>query len=183
MRKLGPFLAQLRPLARDARPALRDLSRTVRSPGADNDLVELTRSIIPVRDSALRAVNENGASRQATFPASTQALKDITPVLDYWRPYSVDLLGWFDDFSHSGVYDALGAASRAGIHVNAFALLNGQLSFIPPALRAAALNSVLTTGQTNRCPGSAEHPADDGSAPLKPTPDYPCDPTQVLPGR
>ena len=42
---------------------------------------------------------------------------------------------------------------------------------------SAALN------QRNRCPGGAEHPAEDGSAPYKPTPDFDCDPSQVLPGK
>ena len=35
-----------------------------------------------------------------------------TPQFAFQRPYTVDLTGWFDDFSHSGIYDALGSASR-----------------------------------------------------------------------
>ncbi|MBA3326965.1 MAG: MCE family protein, partial [Solirubrobacterales bacterium] len=47
-KKLRPLLGELRPLARDARPTLRDLSAVVRRPGAANDLVEATRSAVPV---------------------------------------------------------------------------------------------------------------------------------------
>ena len=38
------------------------------------------------------------------------------------------------------------------------------------------------TDQNNRCPGGGDHTAADGSRPWKPTPDYNCDPSQVLPG-
>ena len=96
-------------------------------------------------------------------------------------PYSPDLTAWFNSFSHSGVYDALGGASRVAISANPLALVDGLLSPIPPALRPAALLGTLTTGQRDRCPGSAEHPSADGSNPYHP-PGFPCDPTQVLPG-
>ena len=182
-RKLRPFLADLRPLARDARPTLRDVSRLVRSPGRRNDLIELQRGQPALRDVSVRAVEENGARREGAFPAAARALTGATPQVAFVRPYSVDLLGWFDDFSHSGVYDALGAVSRVGTHTSAFALLNGQLTPVPPQLRAQAFAASASLGQRNRCPGASEHPAEDGSSPYRPSPDYPCDPTQVLPGR
>jgi phospholipid/cholesterol/gamma-HCH transport system substrate-binding protein len=181
-KKLRPFLAELRPLAQDARPTLRDLDRIVKHPGKGNDLIDLTKGQLPLRDVAVRDVEENGAERPGAFPASTEALKGTTPELAYLRPYTVDLLGWFDDFSHSGVYDALGAASRVGIHASAFALLEGQLSPVPPSLRDAAFQAVAETDQRNRCPGGGDHAADDGSRPFKPSPDYNCDESQRLPG-
>jgi phospholipid/cholesterol/gamma-HCH transport system substrate-binding protein len=181
-KKLRPFMAELRPLARDARPTLRDLSRIVRSGGADDDLIDLMKLQEPLRDATVASVEENGAKREGAFPASAKALAEATPEIAYLRPYSVDLLGWFDDFSHSGIYDALGASSRVGIHASAFTVLDGQLAPVPPLLRDEALQGGTERDQRNRCPGSAEHRADDGSNLWKPSPEYNCDPTQVLPG-
>ncbi len=181
-KKLRPFMDELRPLARDARPALRDLSRIVRSDGADDDVIDLLRLQPPLRDATVADVEEHGAEREGAFPASTKALTEATPEIAFLRPYTTDLLGWFDDFSHSGIYDALGASSRVGIHASAFTALDGQLSPVPPLLRDEALQGGTERDQRNRCPGSAEHRADDGSNPWKPSPDFNCDETQVLPG-
>jgi phospholipid/cholesterol/gamma-HCH transport system substrate-binding protein len=178
-RKLRPFMADLRPLARDARPTLRDLRRIVRREGRGNDLIELMDAQPALRDVTVR---ETEQGRPGAFPASAEALEGTTPELAYLRPYTVDLLGWFDDFSHSGTYDALGAASRVGIHASAFALPGGQLTPVPPALRDAAFQAVATTDQRNRCPGAAENGTGDGSGPWKPSPDYNCDVGQRLPG-
>jgi phospholipid/cholesterol/gamma-HCH transport system substrate-binding protein len=181
-RKLRPLLAQLRPLAQDARPTLRDLAGLLRAPGAGNDALDLLRAQVPLRNVAVGTTVEDGATRQGAFPASTQALTTATPELAFFRPYTTDLLGWFDDFSHSGVYDALGASSRVAPHASAFALVGGQLQPVPPQLRAAALSATVQTGQNNRCPGSAEHIAPDQSNPWKPSPSYDCNDTQRLPG-
>jgi phospholipid/cholesterol/gamma-HCH transport system substrate-binding protein len=181
-KKLRPLLAELRPLARDARPTLRDLSRLIARSGAGNDLIELTSAQVPVRDVAVGPVNENGKAREGALVATEKALRGASPELGYARPYAPDLIGWFDDFSHSGLYDALGGVSRVGVHANAFLMVGGQLSPIPPQLRNAAFKATAETHQTNRCPGAVEHSADDRSNPWKPTPDFNCDPTQVLPG-
>jgi phospholipid/cholesterol/gamma-HCH transport system substrate-binding protein len=177
-KKLRPFLAELRPLARNARPTLRDLARLIRQAGADNDLIELTRSTIPLRNVAVGPVQANGKEREGAFPASVRALKVATPEFATARPYAVDLTGWFDDFSHSGAYDALGGASRAAPHANAFTVVNGLLQPVPPALREAVFKSVSSLGQRERCPGAVER-----NAAWKPTPDFPCDETQVPLGR
>jgi phospholipid/cholesterol/gamma-HCH transport system substrate-binding protein len=186
-KKLRPFLAELRPLARDARPTLNDLSHIVKRPGSANDLIELTSLQEPLRNVTTRKFQANGKLRDGAFKASRDALKGNTPEFAFFRPYTPDLLGWFDDFSHSGTYDALGAASRVGVHANAFAVTGagggGQFEVIPPQLRGQALEATLERRQNNRCPGGGEHRTDDGSGPYKPTPDYPCDPSQVLPGK
>ena len=69
---------------------------------------------------------------------------------------------------------------------NAFALAgaggSGQFEVIPPELRGQTLEATIERGQNNRCPGGGEHRADDGSSPYKPSSDYPCDASQVLPG-
>jgi phospholipid/cholesterol/gamma-HCH transport system substrate-binding protein len=180
--KLRRLLAELRPLARDARPTLRDLSRVVRQDGADNDLVELTRGQVPLNQIATKDVERNGKTREGAFPATTKALEKSVPELAYARPYAVDLTGWFDDFGHSGVYDALGGKSRVGTYLNAFAQVDGVLKPIPVPLRNPAESRAVASNQRNRCPGAAERPADDKSNPWKPTPDHNCDPNQILPG-
>src|SRR5687768_11565040 len=117
-KKLRPFMAELRPLARDARPTLRDLSRIVKTEGPDNDLIDLNRLQPALRDATVASVQENGKQREGAFPASVKALKDSAPIFAFFRPYSADFVAWLDDFSHTGIYDALGAASRVGVHAN-----------------------------------------------------------------
>ncbi|MEA2266063.1 MAG: phospholipid/cholesterol/gamma-HCH transport system substrate-binding protein [Solirubrobacteraceae bacterium] len=182
-RKLRPFLHVLRPLARDARPTLRILQQLIENPKAPNSgLLALVRTTVPVRAVAVGPTQVNGASRPGALPATTDALATATPELGFARPYAPELTSWFNSFGHSGVYDALGGASRVAIFANPFALIDGLLTPIPPALRQAALAGTLTTGQRDRCPGSAEHPSADGSNPYHP-PGFPCDPTQIPPGQ
>src|SRR6266545_1674007 len=71
-KKLRPFFAELRPLARNARPTLRDLSALVRSPGASNDLIELTKSAVPLRNAAVGPTRRNGKERDGAFPGSVK---------------------------------------------------------------------------------------------------------------
>jgi phospholipid/cholesterol/gamma-HCH transport system substrate-binding protein len=175
--KLRRFIAQLRPLARDARPTVHDLAAIIKKGGPNNDLIELTKSTVPLRDIAVGPVTRNGKQRDGALPASAKALEGAVPEISYARPYAVDLTGWFDDFSHSGVYDALGGASRAAPHANAFALVNGVLTPIPPQLRQQAFETLATLGQRDRCPGAIER-----GAVWKPSPDYPCSESQVPSG-
>ena len=95
------------------------------------------------------------------MPATTKALREATPELATARPYAPDLTGWFDDFSHSGLYDALGGASRAGLYVNLFANVNGVLKPLLDRRRRPRRSSQgLSTGQRWRCPGAAERGGD-----------------------
>ena len=179
-RKLRPFLAELRPLARNARPTVRDLSNLIRRSGANNDLVELTRSNVPVRDIALGPVQRNGAQREGAFPASREALAGATGPLSFARPYAPDLIGWFNDFSQTGYYDANGGVGRVALHFNAFTL---DATGIPqaPIQPQDVANTFLQgaqTGQTRRCPGSMERNY-DGSNPID---NEVCDPNQMPPG-
>jgi phospholipid/cholesterol/gamma-HCH transport system substrate-binding protein len=174
VKALRPFLAALRPLAQDARPAVRDLANEVRRPGANNDLVELTRSSVPLRNIAVGPVQANGKQREGALPATTKALDQAAPELAFARPYAVDLTGWFDDFSHSGIYDALGGASRAALNVNGFTNLNGLLKPLLPGDREKFFQASASLNNRNRCPGS-----DERGAAWKPYPSYNCDLTQV----
>jgi len=182
-RRLRPVLRQLRFFARDARPTIRDLATLVRKEGPHNDLLELSESVPPFRDITIGPVQANGRTRRGSFAESTESLKHQTPHLAFQRPYFVDFTGWLDDFSHSGLYDANGSASRIATSVNAYQAINSQagivLEPIAPQLRDQVFRQIASVGQTNRCPGSVERPADDGSNPFRPTEDYNCDPSQV----
>jgi phospholipid/cholesterol/gamma-HCH transport system substrate-binding protein len=170
-KKLRPFFAELRPLARDARPTLRDLSKLVRSAGPSNDLIELTKSAVPLRNAAVGPITRDGKKRDGAFPASISALKTATPELATAIPYAPDLTGWFDDFSHSGLYDALGGASRAAPYVNLFSPVNGVLKpLLDPVAQSDAFKNATSLDQRWRCPGAAER-----GAIFKPTSDFPCD--------
>jgi phospholipid/cholesterol/gamma-HCH transport system substrate-binding protein len=194
-KKLRPFLAQLRPLARDARPTLRDLSAMISSPGVNDDLIEATASNVPVRDIAIGPVRRNGEKTDGAFGESVNALQGATEELEFAKPYAVDLTGWFDDFSHTGYYDALGGVGRVALNINVFAIVNG-LPTIPvfalpqnqqQAFRDALFMNNLSLNQNNRCPGSSERDF-DGSNPWVPHPLEPsqhggCDPSQIPQGR
>jgi phospholipid/cholesterol/gamma-HCH transport system substrate-binding protein len=180
--KLRRVLAELRPFARDATPTFRDLASLTRRPGEHNDLYELSESIFGFRDVTTRPGQYNGKERPGSFATSVQSLKEQTPQWAFQRPYIVDVTGWFDDFSHSGVYDANGSASRVSTNASFLAFLNGALTPVPEELRDEVFRQAGSLGQRNRCPGSTERPAADKSNPYKPSPDYNCDETQLPPG-
>jgi len=177
---LIPLLDELRPFARDARPAVRDLSQTIRRPGADNDLVELLRRQPALDRIANQVADRNGRERPGAFPTTIKAFEGATKQIAFLRPYAPDLVGWFDDFSESGAYDALGDFSRAGLGFNGFTLgpLLNALP-IPAELRDLVLSAGVKTGRNNRCPGSIERRAPDGANPYKPSPEFNCDASQV----
>ena len=146
VRRLGPFLDQARMFAADAEPTVRDLSRTISQPGSANDLIELINSFPPLTRVALDNQNVNGASRPGAFPATTTALRAAAPTIAFARPYTPDFVGWLDDFSTTGGYDAQGGYSRAWINLSE--LLYG---------------SNPKTGQFRRCPGASDAAASDGT--------------------
>ena len=136
--------------------------------------------MLPFRDVAVGPVQDNGEKRPGSLPTARSRCRQ-TPALRVLPPLLVDFTGWLDDFSHSGIYDANGSASRNVLSVNAFALVDGQLSPIPPELRNPIFDAVATRDQNNRCPGSTERPATDGSNPFT-AGGFNCDPTQIPPG-
>ena len=190
-RKLRPVFRQLRLFAFDARPTIRNLANLVRLPGPRNDLYELSESTLPLRDITIGPVRANGRLRRGAFAESTESLHHQTPHWAFQRPYAVDLTGWFDDFSHSGLYDAFGSASRVATSVNAFQFVAGtlpppcipagggrSLCPVPPLQRADQFRSVAMLGQNNRCPGAIERDQGNDGIPWRPSPDYNCDPNQ-----
>jgi phospholipid/cholesterol/gamma-HCH transport system substrate-binding protein len=162
-RKLRPYLAELRPFARDAVPTVRDLRVVVHRPGPGNDLRDLQQTYPPLTRIALDSAQRNGERRRGAFPELIEALKGSAPIVAHGREYTVDLLGWFDDFSHTGGGDALGSFARVQTYLNAFSLSGPSPVLIPPELRGEAFKQLAKVNQFKRCPGASEEPAADGS--------------------
>jgi phospholipid/cholesterol/gamma-HCH transport system substrate-binding protein len=184
-RRLRPYLGQLKPFARNARPTVRNLATALRSGGSADDLVELARTYPDLARIAVDRAGRNGESRRGAFPELSEALDQSAPIVAHGRPYTTDLLGWFDDFSHTGGTDALGGFSRSQIYLNAFTLqlppgvdcpsaaklgegclladLSDTLGFDTSNLRGEVFKALARTEQYKRCPGAAEEPAEDGS--------------------
>jgi phospholipid/cholesterol/gamma-HCH transport system substrate-binding protein len=163
--RLQEFLPQLRGFAADAEPTVRDLSRTIRAPEDDNDLIDLLRTFPPLTHVAMDTRRVNGAPRPGAFPQTADALREAAPIVAFGRPYTPDLWGWFDDFSHSGAYDALGGFSRSQTYFNFLSVsaAGGAPEIVDLGERGSNLLDVARTGQFKRCPGHAEAPAPDGS--------------------
>ena len=178
--RLRPFLAQLRPLAHDAVPTIRDLSDVVLKPGPNNDLFNLEESFPLLAQTALdtkvRSPNfgtgpVNVGSVRGAFPETNQALIDSAPIIGQGRPYTPDLMGWFDDFSTTGPTDAGGGVGRAQINFNVVNIsgaipgvpLGGIIPLAGAIDRGTTIAQLARTGQFHRCPGASEEQAADGS--------------------
>jgi phospholipid/cholesterol/gamma-HCH transport system substrate-binding protein len=208
--KLQALLQQLRPLAIDAVPTVRDLSNIISRPGPNNDLIDLNRLAPPLAKVTVGHLFVDGKTRRGAFPVSQQALTESIPELAVGRPYAVDLTGWFEGYSHPGVYDANGATSRVAAVVGLGSATNavGVPSCTPLVQQALAkvgiakcplgsalplltnvaarlpfAQSVLTTGQGDRCPGSMERgPTPGTSAAFYPETGFPCNPKEIPTG-
>ena len=201
--RLGPFFAELRAAARDSVPTIRDLSEIVRRPGAANDLVELTRSQVPLA----RAGVGSGAPECGSDPSSdfgqaadddfsqgslgetTCALRNQLPQIANLRAYIPELVGWFDGFSTSGAIDASGGLGRIAATFNDFSpstsgivdLLNPLDTDVGELLQGADLD-IMDVNNNSRCPGSLERDPGDGSTPFTDGGALTCDPDQVPTG-
>jgi phospholipid/cholesterol/gamma-HCH transport system substrate-binding protein len=173
--KLAPFFARLRPLVHDARPTIRDLATLVRRAGPNNDLVEATQKMPRLLNVAAPA-----------FSHGTSALRKSYPVLQFARPYTPDLVGWFRDFGQGASnYDANGHYARIQPIFNAFNFndnpAGGTLTPILPSQRMQGLQ----THVVKRCPGAATQRPADNSAPYTDNGNLgpgECDPSLTPPG-
>jgi phospholipid/cholesterol/gamma-HCH transport system substrate-binding protein len=171
-RQLRPFLDELRPLAADAKPTIRDLSNTLLRRGPDNDLLNLQSTLPPLASTALdtRERRPNFGTgpisvgeKRGSFPQTVDALNDAAPIIGHGRPYTPELIGWFDDFSTSGPFDAQGGFSRAQVVFNIQNLTQDTPALIDLPNRDQVFGQLAKIGQFRRCPGAAEQPAGDGS--------------------
>jgi phospholipid/cholesterol/gamma-HCH transport system substrate-binding protein len=168
-RELAPFLRQLRPLVRDARPTISDLRRLIRSPGPNNDLIDLT------------AKQPRLAKLTSTvFPRTIRALNRSQPVVESLRQYTPDLAGWFTKFGQGASnYDANGHFARIAPVFSGFTFTDtpagGVLTPAEPGSRLAGFDF----NNLKRCPGGAMQPSPDGSSNW---PVEDCDPSSVPAG-
>jgi phospholipid/cholesterol/gamma-HCH transport system substrate-binding protein len=158
-RQLGPVLTDLRGFAAGARAAVPPLRRAITRRGESNDLTNLLRATPALADIASqrrRRFEAPGGRRvnvgnvRAALPEASAALKRAAPIFSVARPYTADFLGWLDDFSTTGPYDALGGLAR------------------PWTSFSEILDGPVKTGQLRRCPGGADFPAPDRSNVLTP---------------
>jgi phospholipid/cholesterol/gamma-HCH transport system substrate-binding protein len=172
---LARFFRALRPFVRDAQPTVRDLRNLIRTPGPDNDLIELT-----AKAPRLQRLSST------VFPRAVKALAQAQPVLEYVRPYAPDLVGWFRDFGQTTAnYDANGHYARIQPIFNAFQQTDTPGGPVLVATRPSQRLEGLQFGTNQRCPGGSIQPAPDGGNPWKGTPaegNFDCDPTTVPPG-
>jgi phospholipid/cholesterol/gamma-HCH transport system substrate-binding protein len=205
--KLYALLQQLEPLAIDAVPTVKNLAGVISKPGPGNDLIDLNHLSVPLAQATCGnqpkgqspqcSGNDtffvDGAQRQGAFPVSANALNQSVPELAVARPYAVDLTGWFEGYSHPGVYDANGAVSRIAPVVGVGSVQNGALNILgsnplsnlltDATGRQAFANSVLTTGQGDRCPGSMERGPTAGTSATQVESGFPCNPSEVPTGQ
>jgi phospholipid/cholesterol/gamma-HCH transport system substrate-binding protein len=183
--ELQRLLVQLKPLAQDAVPTVRELSNVISRPGPNNDVIDLTKLGVPLAAVTVRDVRANGKVRPGAFPQTTVALNDFIPELATARPYAVDLTGWFEGFSHPGTIDANGGASRVAASLNVLSATGSSLlSSLPLSQQLAEVVRLLTgpgggltAFQGDRCPGSMER-----GALFFPESGFPCKPNQVPTG-
>jgi len=174
----GPSLAELLPFLRESRPFVRNLRLALRRDGKDNDLGELMELLPRV-----------GKRARPAFKRARAALGDFQPIIDFARPYSVDVVQSLVKLGAAMAnYDFNGHSARASLMGLNFFERNGlgQLSAIPAADQYAPFGP---GGIIRRCPGAGTQPAADGSNPFV-APLWPesglaasdCDATEVPPG-
>ena len=174
-KNLAPFLTDLDPLLKQAKPTITDLSLTVSKPGKNNDFTSLMQDAPALNSGAQKA-----------FPASIKAINDSLPTLSYARPYAPEFVGFLRDFGQSTAnYDANGHYARASPAFGAFNYNGSALDYLGVNRDAWEQNG---PSIVPRCPGAASQAPPDGSAPWQ-APLYPsttaligCNPAIVPPG-
>jgi phospholipid/cholesterol/gamma-HCH transport system substrate-binding protein len=170
---LARFLRELRPLVDDARPTIKDLRFLVSTPGAGNDLTDLTKQAPELQQTASPAIRE-----------SVKALQQSQKVIDFIRPYAPDFVGWIRDFGQGASnYDANGHYARIQPMFNTFSFTDNPAGGVLTPIGEGHRLDGLVSGQLRRCPGAASQPPADGSAPWRgENGNLDCDPSQVLAG-
>ncbi len=190
--RLGPFFSTFRRAAADAVPTITDLERTIRRPGKQNDLVELTRDAVPLAKAAVGSgspdcgKNPNtdyqraadGNFTQGAFGEAVCSLQNGLPSLSFFRSYTPELVSWFNDFGTSGIADANGGIGRIATTFNAFSPGLPDL-FAKPLSPITQIAGIGGTGKNARCPGANERNPGDNSTPFTDNGTLACDPSQV----
>jgi phospholipid/cholesterol/gamma-HCH transport system substrate-binding protein len=154
-KNLALLFRRLRPLVRDSRPTIRDLRTLIRTPGANNDLINLTAKL-PRLEGLTSTV----------FPRTVRTLNRSQEFVDTLREYTPDLAGWLTKFGQgASSYDANGHYARIQPMFSPFSVnaQTGVLTKVPDANRLDGFEF----DQLRRCPGGAMQPSPDGSAPRR----------------
>jgi phospholipid/cholesterol/gamma-HCH transport system substrate-binding protein len=191
--RLGPFFATFRKAAHDAVPTITDLEQTIRRPGSQNDLVELTRDAVPLASAAIGSGSPDcgrdpntdyrqaadGDFTQGAFGETVCSLRNGLPSLSFFRSYTPELVAWFNGFGPtSGIHDANGGMSRIATTFNTFSPGLPDL-FNDPASPIVDLAGIGGTYKNARCPGTNERNPGDGSTPFTDNGTLACDPSQL----
>ncbi|HMC07582.1 MAG TPA: hypothetical protein VKG89_09355, partial [Solirubrobacterales bacterium] len=117
---------------------------------------------------------------QGALGESVCSLRNGLPQLAFFRAYTPELTGWFNDFGTSGPQDANGGIGRISTSFNAFSAspLGPPLS----PLQQIASQVPAGLGQNARCPGTNERDPGDHSTPFTDNGTIACNPSQVPPG-
>ncbi len=153
-KELDTLFARLKPLVTDARPTIRDLNKLVRTPGKNNDLINLTAKL-PRLESLT----------SSAFPRAIRTFDRSQNVVDTLRSYTPDLAGWFTKFGQAASsYDANGHYARVQpiFSPMTFNEATNNLTKKPDSQRLDEFQ----LRQFRRCPGGATQAAPDGSAPF-----------------
>ena len=180
--RLRPFFHVLRRTAHNAVPTLADLQSIIHRPGSQNDLIELTKDTVPLAKAAIGTGAPNCGSNpntdykaaadnnftQGAFGESVCGLRNGLPIASFLRPYTPDVVSWFNTFGTSGVTDATGGIGRIATEFGSFSLSPGGLPIVGPgtALDPGQILSGIDTNNARRCPGGLERPAEDHSNPF-----------------
>lgn len=154
-KELDTLFARLRPLVADARPTIRDLRKLIRSPGKNNDLIDLTAKLPRLERLTSRA-----------FPRAIRAFDRSQEFVHTLRQYTPDLAGWFTKFGQGAAsYDASGHYARVQPVFSPFTFDDSDdtLRKKPDAQRIDEFQ----LRQFRRCPGGATQAPPDGSAPYR----------------
>ena len=112
----------------------------------------------------------NGADRRGPSRRRTDALNAAAPTIAFGRPYTPDFVGWMDDFSTTGGYDANGGFSRAWINLSELLYGAGpKLQAVPPLPgreRAARRATAATSSSATRRPGARLRPEPEVGGPV-----------------
>jgi phospholipid/cholesterol/gamma-HCH transport system substrate-binding protein len=192
--RLGPFFHTFRAAASDAVPTITDLQHIVRRPGSQNDLVELTRDAVPLAKAAIGSGSPDCGQNPATdyqkaaddnftqgaFGESVCSLRNGLPNLAFFRPYTPELTGWFNDFGPgSGIFDANGGIGRISTTANTFSFPTP--GFAAPQSPMQQIAATIPQGlyQNEKCPGANERNPGDNSTPFTDNHTLACNPHQV----
>lgn len=187
LRRADTAVTRLRPVLPDITRTATPLTSMLRSatgvlPKAEPVVRDLRRQL-PAVDRSLEGLVALERPLRSAFTSLAPAFKGLTPILDGFRTYSVDIaLGVVNGLAGlvAGNFNAQGHYLHANITQSLQTLVTTPLADIlsvqdlVPGILGARI------GQTRTCPGGLAPPAPDGSSPIEERKDL-CDTDQSLP--